>query len=427
MVSIVILIISIVYNKILINNNSVKFYYSTLDKSIFLETIGTLSNWEYTNNIYEASLIHTKDKVSRKNLNPNAMISRIKGLNIIGDKAKFYNIMKNYSLLNNNDFYKDYLPKTYDLNNISDCSLFLNLYINIEKLKLNNNNNNNNNDNNVKDYWLLKPTCRSQGDGIKIFSIKDYEFITNNIVKNIKLVNNSMCTKPMKNFIIQKYINNLLLLNERKMEIRAYVLIASVDPLIVYYHDGIIRLNSEKYTQSDWNNPLIHITNIKQQKMYNSKYNELKQDLKWSTDQFQKYLFNNYNNLVKNDDKYYDNIIRPKLNYLISNIINSSIDILDKRHGYYQFIGIDFIMTDNLDLFITEVQSKPGLRSDNKYKEIIMKEMILDMIEIINFIQDYNTINKNNNYNNNDELFYFLNNIKNSFSLLIFDNKIYHY
>jgi len=50
------------------------------------------------------------------------------------------------------------------------------------------------------------------------------------------------------------------------MEIRTYWVIASVDPLIVLYRDGTVRLTTQNYQHGDWENPLIHITNTKQQK-----------------------------------------------------------------------------------------------------------------------------------------------------------------
>lgn len=70
-----------------------------------------------------------------------------------------------------------------------------------------------------------------------------------------------------KEFVAQRYILNPLLLNGKKMEIRTYWMIASLEPFIVLYHDGTVRLTTQDYKKDDWSNPLIHITNTAQQKV----------------------------------------------------------------------------------------------------------------------------------------------------------------
>ncbi len=56
--------------------------------------------------------------------------------------------------------------------------------------------------------------------------------------------------KPVKLYkrgIIQKYIENPLLLNKKKFDIRCFVLLAKVSPLVVLYQDGYLRVNIDDY------------------------------------------------------------------------------------------------------------------------------------------------------------------------------------
>ena len=49
-------------------------------------------------------------------------------------------------------------------------------------------------------------------------------------------------------FVAQKYVANPLLLDKQnKFDFRIYMLVASVNPLIVYYHDGFLRVSLSKY------------------------------------------------------------------------------------------------------------------------------------------------------------------------------------
>ena len=46
--------------------------------------------------------------------------------------------------------------------------------------------------------------------------------------------------------VVGKYIDNPLLINGHKSDLRLYVLVTSYDPLIIYlYEDGLVRYNSE--------------------------------------------------------------------------------------------------------------------------------------------------------------------------------------
>jgi len=56
------------------------------------------------------------------------------------------------------------------------------------------------------------------------------------------------------------YIANPLLINGKKFDIRCYMLISSVKPLIVLYHSGYIRLSMFDFDAQD-QNLLIHLTN----------------------------------------------------------------------------------------------------------------------------------------------------------------------
>lgn len=50
--------------------------------------------------------------------------------------------------------------------------------------------------------------------------------------------------------MVQKYISNPNLINGHKYDFRVYLLIASTDPLIVYYHDGFLRVTILKFDRN---------------------------------------------------------------------------------------------------------------------------------------------------------------------------------
>ena len=63
-------------------------------------------------------------------------------------------------------------------------------------------------------------------------------------------------------FVIQKYIEKPLLINDRKFDIRLWVLVTQ-DHCCFLFKEGYIRLSSYKYTiaEDDIQNLAIHLTN----------------------------------------------------------------------------------------------------------------------------------------------------------------------
>lgn len=99
--------------------------------------------------------------------------------------------------------------------------------------------------------WIFKPSASSCGKGIKIMTI-DSEI------------------PPIKRgFVISDYIANPHLIEGLKYDLRVYVLVTSVDPLVVYmYNDGLARFATDKFTldESKFDNMFVHLTNYSIQK-----------------------------------------------------------------------------------------------------------------------------------------------------------------
>lgn len=68
------------------------------------------------------------------------------------------------------------------------------------------------------------------------------------------------CGKESKSLLAQAYVSNPLLLDlGNKFDFRVYMLIASTNPLIVYYHDGFIKTSLLPYQKSSHQVTIIEI------------------------------------------------------------------------------------------------------------------------------------------------------------------------
>lgn len=101
---------------------------------------------------------------------------------------------------------------------------------------------------NSQSWWILKPSSGYGGEGITVH-------------KNMSHLYDSYATCRIKEqLIVQEYIANLLLVEGRKFDVRAFVLIAGTNPYIMFYHEGYLRLSMERFDAKEGGNS-VHLTN----------------------------------------------------------------------------------------------------------------------------------------------------------------------
>lgn len=225
--------------------------------------------------------------------------------------------------------------------------------------------------------WIYKPGNESQGCGIKIMWNMD----------EIRQTYGDLGDETIENVddqgIIQRYIKSPLLLNQRKSEMRVYWLIASLDPLrVLIFNEGTVRLNSLPYKLDDFDNQLIHVTNVHQQ----YKHPDFDPDtvLKWSYARLNSYL---YEQGKTTETNFTENILMPKLKKYLAYVVKSGRDGFYKDYpskgecfGVY---GADVILDDQLNPYISEIQKGPGLSFDDPIKKNVIPPMLGEAARIM--------------------------------------------
>jgi len=230
--------------------------------------------------------------------------------------------------------------------------------------------------------WILKPTSLSRGRGMKIISNRDdfdKYFGQKSVIDERK-------------YIAQKYISNVLLLNDRKSEIRVYWLIASLDPLRVYFYpEGSVRLCTAPYKLDDFENTSIHIANTFQQKK-DPAYDGSK--VKWSFADLDRYLLSTG---VVNQEEYMKQVLLPKVKASLRQVVRAAAaDLRDQPENgmFFGFYGTDFIIDDNLVPWLEDIQIGPGLSYKNEVKKKYLPKMLLEATAIMLEIQDKKSKNQ---------------------------------
>ena len=126
-----------------------------------------------------------------------------------------------------------------------------------------------------RNTWIVKPAGKSRGRDIVPFT---------SLVKILKYVNRESPGKPSQ-WIVQKYIENPLIIGHRKFDIRQWVLVTNWNPLTIwFYNDCYLRFAVEVY----------------EQEIHNSA-SSLEEDEIWTADKY-RHLVNN--SITKSSDKF---------------------------------------------------------------------------------------------------------------------------
>jgi Tubulin-tyrosine ligase family len=194
------------------------------------------------------------------------------------------------------------------------------------------------------------------------------------------------CGNVTNGNMIQRFVNDPLLIDGHKFELRAYLLIASTNPYIVYYHDGFIRRSLFKYNDLK---PDVRslFPNIKINKELLHEVLEAHNDLTedqirefriWDYDQLGDYLFQN--NITGSN--WVSEFLRPYLKSALVHIVRAVRDDLLQSSQVYELVGVDFIFDQTFNLWFMEANMRAlffGAR-----EEIIKqhKQMLMDMFDI---------------------------------------------
>ena len=207
---------------------------------------------------------------------------------------------------------------------------------NNSNVELLNNSNNNGNTNSIKN-----------NDIINIFnSIKKSP---NN--KKKKVISRMYCSNEI---IIQKYLDNPLLYQKRKFDIRCFVLVDS-NLNVFFCREGHLKSSSKLYDLNS-KDKFIHITNHSLQKKC-SKFAQYEYGNEMSYDDFKKVMKED-NIPLENFDKMIE-----EMKYLIKISFKAVGNKLLKTNPVlcFEIFGYDFILDNDFKPWILEINNNPGL------------------------------------------------------------------
>uniref|UniRef100_A0A8C9VK26 Tubulin--tyrosine ligase-like protein 5 n=1 Tax=Scleropages formosus TaxID=113540 RepID=A0A8C9VK26_SCLFO len=222
-----------------------------------------------------------------------------------------------------------------------------------------------------KGPWIIKPVASSRGRGIYLVS--------------------SPNQIPMdENILVSRYINNPLLIDDFKFDVRLYVLVTSYEPLIIYlYEEGLARFATVKYDHAAKNikNQFMHLTNYsvnKKSSDYVSCDDPEVEDYgnKWSMSAMLRYLKQEGKDTALLMGQVEDLVIKAVLS-AEQQIATACKMYVPHRNNCFELYGFDVLIDSNLKPWLLEVNLSPSLACDAPLDLKIKASMISDMFSLV--------------------------------------------
>ncbi|CDS37473.1 protein polyglycylase TTLL10 [Echinococcus multilocularis] len=224
--------------------------------------------------------------------------------------------------------------------------------------------------------WLMKPCGLNQGKGICLIRSQQ-DFVRLEEARSEEIRRNPQMCRPR---IVQKYLTTPLLLNNRKFDIRCYFMISSTMPYLVLFTPGYIRLSLRKYDPAD-TNLVTHLTNQFIQKRDPS-YDRSKDDSVWTFRKLNEYINTNVapnKHLQKN---WVTRHMLPEMHRITMHVFNAVKDKLACRIGFFEIYGMDFMIDDDMKIWLIEINSNPAMNTNCEVLRQVIPPVLNRFIQI---------------------------------------------
>mmetsp|Transcript_4981 Transcript_4981/g.6845 ORF Transcript_4981/g.6845 Transcript_4981/m.6845 type:complete len:631 (+) Transcript_4981:167-2059(+) len=223
--------------------------------------------------------------------------------------------------------------------------------------------------------WIVKPAGSACGRGI---------YLTNDFLQ--------MPEMKEGNWIVSEYIDNPLLLDGHKFDLRIYVAVTSFYPLRIYVHEeGLCRLASHPYTNDPrlFNNHFIHLTNYAINKKNSrplltpnraeSSAEATRNKLSFSI------LRQKLESLGVDHDRLWASINDIIIKTLISieeKVTPAVEQFVSHRNICFQMFGFDILVDNSHNPWLMEVNFAPSLNTDSELDLSVKSKVISDLFNL---------------------------------------------
>mmetsp|Transcript_38671 Transcript_38671/g.95657 ORF Transcript_38671/g.95657 Transcript_38671/m.95657 type:complete len:363 (-) Transcript_38671:104-1192(-) len=212
--------------------------------------------------------------------------------------------------------------------------------------------------------WIMKPIGKAQGKGIFLFNklsqISNWKKDSKWRPNTDRALEGEPQTPQAEAYVVQKYLEDPLLIGGKKFDMRIYVLVTNYQPLTVYlYRSGFARFSSSRYliNKNTLADTYIHLTNAAIQKTAPGYEKDL--GCKWPLHSLKLHMISLYGM----DET--EEVFLGIQNMIINSLLAVQKVIINDKHCF-EVYGYDVMVDDALKPWLIEVNASPSISADTQ-------------------------------------------------------------
>merc|ERR1719387_1406450 len=247
--------------------------------------------------------------------------------------------------------------------------------------------------------WIMKPIGKSQGTGIflinKLSQVSrwkpqqmDYGVANEPERQRTRPSANAVDEKgddaekedKLEAYVVQRYVENPLVIGGKKFDLRLYCLITSYNPMTIYLHrGGFCRFSMARFSmdKSQFTNMSSHLTNVAVQK-HTAKGKDAYQRTggKWELNGFKNHLIMTVGQEVTN------RLFTQIEDIMIASSLAVKNSMINDKHCF-ELYGFDILVDANYRPWLLEVNASPSLTANTPADYKLKFEMLDDVLTIV--------------------------------------------
>ncbi|XP_036388617.1 uncharacterized protein ttll10 [Megalops cyprinoides] len=230
--------------------------------------------------------------------------------------------------------------------------------------------------------WICKPTGLNQGRGIFLLRTEEEisTFQTRLQISEDSLSSRKLPFRLPQARIVQRYLQNPLLLKGRKFDVRSYFLIACTTPYMVFFRHGYVRLTCDLYDPNS-NNLTSHLTNQYMQKK-NPLYSVLKEETVWSMERFNAYVNAQFREAKGLPQDWVLGAFAKRMQAIIVQCFLAVKAKLERKLGLFDLIGCDFMIDEDFKVWLLEMNSNPALHTNCQVLKDVVPSTVTEALDL---------------------------------------------
>lgn len=246
-------------------------------------------------------------------------------------------------------------------------------------------------------HWIHKPSGKNCGKGIEVITSaavkelvtkkegddNDENGVPSGAVGEDGVIESRYSNLNLENGLVQKYLTKPLLLNGKKFDIRVYGLVSRCTPtqFTSFYHPGYVRLSLEDFTmdESRLGDNFVHLTNASIQKKHKD-YKERGLESIWSFEQLGEYLV--ANGKAESTEAAVEDL-NDKFQYIMNSVLKSAKNKFNRKRGFFDLLGFDFMLSEDLAPSLLEVNTNPALHLDCAVMEGVIPNVVDETMDLV--------------------------------------------